>query len=52
MMVYVFFFSYLLHMSLNLFNLSIYPHVCVLFAVCVGWAQAIHRNKMFCLLFF
>jgi len=28
------------------------PHVCVLCVVCVGWASAVCRNKMFCLLFF
>ena len=28
------------------------PHVCMICVVCMGWAQAIRRNKMFCLLFF
>ena len=31
---------------------TLQPYVCVFCAVCVGWAQAVRRNKMFCLLFF
>ena len=32
--------------------MELYPHVCVFFAMYVGWARAVCRNKMFYLLFF